>query len=200
MFIDVDRFKVVNDSLGHEAGDWLLQQIGARLAQAVRATDSVARFGGDEFVILFDGVADEAMAMALTDRVRRELTRPFSLEGDEDFYATVSLGVALAARSAAPPSWCATPTPPCTAPRRRAGPTAELFDTELRHEAVERLRTERALRRALTARRAAAPLPADLVAGERQDRGGRGARALGATGAGDRAAGRRSCRSPRSAG
>jgi diguanylate cyclase (GGDEF)-like protein/PAS domain S-box-containing protein len=147
VFIDVDRFKVVNDSLGHESGDWLLQQIGARLAQTVRASDSVARFGGDEFVILFDGVADEATAMKLTDRVRGELMRPFSLEGDEDFFTTVSLGVALSE----PGSGAADLVRDADAAMYRAkaagGGSAELFDSAMRDEAVERLRTERALRR-----------------------------------------------------
>ena len=149
VFIDVDRFKVVNDSLGHESGDWLLQQMGSRLAQAIRASDSVARFGGDEFVILFDQVADEDTAMLLTDRVRRELERPFSLEGDEDFYATSASAWRCPGRPPAPSTSCATPTPPCTAPRPRAAPTAELFDFAMRDAAVERLRTERALRRGL---------------------------------------------------
>jgi diguanylate cyclase (GGDEF)-like protein/PAS domain S-box-containing protein len=149
VFIDVDRFKVVNDSLGHEAGDWLLQQIGARLSQAVRATDSVARFGGDEFVILFDGVADEAMAMALTDRVRRELMRPFSHEGDEDFYATGSLGVALSSAISGAAELVRDADAAMYRAKAAGGAHAELFDSTLRHEAVERLRTERALRRGL---------------------------------------------------
>jgi diguanylate cyclase (GGDEF)-like protein/PAS domain S-box-containing protein len=149
VFIDVDRFKVVNDSLGHESGDWLLQQIGARLTQAVRASDSIARFGGDEFVILFDHVSDEETAMRLTDRVRRELTRPFSLEADDDYFATVSLGVALSG----PTSGAAELVRDADAAMYRAkaagGANAELFDSDMRHAAVERLRTERALRRGL---------------------------------------------------
>ena len=149
VFIDVDRFKVVNDSLGHESGDWLLQQIGARLAQAVRATDSVARFGGDEFVILFDGVADEHMAMKLTDRVRRELIRPFSLEGEDDFFATVSLGVALSSTTSGAAELVRDADAAMYRAKATGGARSELFDSQLRAEAVERLHTERALRRGI---------------------------------------------------
>ena len=149
VFIDVDRFKVVNDSLGHETGDALLVQIGARLTQAVRATDSVARFGGDEFVILFDGVADDDMAMHLTDRVRRELMRPFSLEGDDDFFTTGSLGVALSGATSGAAELVRDADAAMYRAKAAGGATAELFDSALRHEAVERLRTERALRRGL---------------------------------------------------
>jgi diguanylate cyclase (GGDEF)-like protein/PAS domain S-box-containing protein len=149
VFIDVDRFKVVNDSLGHETGDALLVQIGARLTQAVRATDSVARFGGDEFVILFDGVADDEMAMHLTDRVRRELMRPFSLEGDDDFFTTGSLGVALSGATSGAAELVRDADAAMYRAKAAGGATAELFDSALRHEAVERLRTERALRRGL---------------------------------------------------
>ena len=149
VFIDVDRFKVVNDSLGHETGDALLVQIGARLTQAVRTTDSVARFGGDEFVILFDGVADEEMAMHLTDRVRRELMRPFSLEGDDDFFTTGSLGVALSGATSGAAELVRDADAAMYRAKAAGGATAELFDSALRHQAVERLRTERALRRGL---------------------------------------------------
>ena len=149
MFIDVDRFKVVNDSLGHESGDWLLQQMGSRLAQAIRASDSVARFGGDEFVILFDQVADEDTAMLLTDRVRRELERPFSLEGDEDFYATVSLGVALSGPTTRAVDLVRDADAAMYRAKAAGGADSELFDFAMRDAAVERLRTERALRRGL---------------------------------------------------
>jgi diguanylate cyclase (GGDEF)-like protein/PAS domain S-box-containing protein len=149
VFIDVDRFKVVNDSLGHESGDWLLQQMGSRLAQAIRASDSVARFGGDEFVVLFDQVADERTAMLLTDRVRRELERPFSLEGDEDFYATVSLGVALSGPTTRAVDLVRDADAAMYRAKAAGGADAELFDFAMRDAAVERLRTERALRRGL---------------------------------------------------
>ena len=149
VFIDVDRFKVVNDSLGHESGDWLLQQIGARLTQAVRASDSVARFGGDEFVILFDGVADEQTAMKLTDRVRRELMRPFSLEGEEDFFATVSLGVAFSGATSGAAELVRDADAAMYRAKAAGGAQSELFDHAMRDAAVERLRTERALRQGL---------------------------------------------------
>ena len=183
------------------AGDWLLQQIGARLTQAVRASDSVARFGGDEFVILFDGVADEAMAMKLTDRVRRELMRPFSLEGDEDFFATGQpRGRAQRRRPAAPPSWCATPTRRCTGAKAAGGAQSELFDHAMRDAAVERLRTERALRQGLPRDELRLHYQPIFDLESRRDRGRRGARALGAPRPRARAARRASSAWPRSAG
>ena len=95
LLADLDQFKVVNDSLGHPAGDELLREIAPRLAAAVRANDTVARFGGDEFVILGDGVGDELAGDGARRAARRRLRRAVPRAGAE-MYVTASIGVALA--------------------------------------------------------------------------------------------------------
>jgi len=94
LFIDLDRFKNINDSLGHEAGDHLLQQLSERLRACVRDDDTVARFGGDEFVILLDDVAQQADVGEMAQKVLDELVQPFNIDGRQ-FYITASIGVSL---------------------------------------------------------------------------------------------------------
>ncbi len=94
MILDLDRFKEVNDTLGHHNGDLLLQEIGARLRTGLRESDSVARLGGDEFGLLLPHVADGDEAVMLGERVRAVLRRPFTLEG-VTLDLEASVGVAL---------------------------------------------------------------------------------------------------------
>jgi len=94
LFIDLDRFKNINDSLGHKTGDQLLVAIAARIGECLRPTDTIARLGGDEFAILLDGLEDWTMATAVADRVQNELLKPFSLNGHE-VYTTASIGIRL---------------------------------------------------------------------------------------------------------
>ncbi|HXW38411.1 MAG TPA: EAL domain-containing protein, partial [Acidimicrobiales bacterium] len=94
IFIDLDRFKLVNDSMGHAAGDRLLQVVAERLAQVIRPADTVARFGGDEFAVLCEEVGDESMARGLARRLSRTLEEPIEMpEGSA--YITASFGIAL---------------------------------------------------------------------------------------------------------
>ncbi len=95
LFLDLDRFKNVNDSLGHLAGDELLVEAGRRFESCLRPGDTVARLGGDEFAVLLEGLADEAAIETIATRVGRELEKPFQLDGHEVFI-TVSIGVAPA--------------------------------------------------------------------------------------------------------
>lgn len=95
LFLDLDRFKLVNDSLGHAAGDELLVAVGERLREAVRRGDLVARFGGDEFVILCEDVEGRSEAAALADRICRCLIMPFECEGTP-IHVRTSVGIALA--------------------------------------------------------------------------------------------------------
>lgn len=94
LVMDVDRFKVVNDSLGHAAGDGILVEIGRRIQESLRPADTVARLGGDEFGLLIEDVKDARDALAFAERLHKLLLWPFSVEGQEVF-ATASIGVVL---------------------------------------------------------------------------------------------------------
>ncbi|HEY4003102.1 MAG TPA: EAL domain-containing protein, partial [Candidatus Xenobia bacterium] len=98
VLLDLDRFKVINDSLGHGVGDELLRGIAQRLRQALRPTDIVARLGGDEFAILLDDLREVADARMVADRIQKLLTMPVLMDGRE-VYTTASLGIALSAES-----------------------------------------------------------------------------------------------------
>jgi len=101
LFVDLDRFKQVNDTLGHTAGDQLLIEAAGRISSVLRANDLVARLGGDEFVILCNGIPDEQQAVAAAHRIAGALERqPFILEGVE-VSVTASIGIALSAGSVA---------------------------------------------------------------------------------------------------
>jgi diguanylate cyclase (GGDEF)-like protein/PAS domain S-box-containing protein len=93
LFIDLDRFKIINEGLGHPVGDQLLVRVAYRLRQCVRPTDTVARVGGDEFVILLEDVRDEADPARVADRVQELLKEPFELDGHEVF-VSASIGIA----------------------------------------------------------------------------------------------------------
>lgn len=94
LFLDLDNFKVVNDSLGHRAGDQLLIMVGKRLQSCVRPSDTVARLGGDEFIVLLEEIVDGSKAGYLAERIAQQLEAPFSIEGHEVFLAA-SVGIAL---------------------------------------------------------------------------------------------------------
>ena len=118
MFIDLDRFKMVNDSFGHVTGDTLLKQVAARLVGCLRDTDTVARLGGDEFTIMLPDVAGAQMVGEVAQRVLGEFTQPFS-DGDHELFVSASIGISLFPRDGAtrPMSSSSMPTPRCTAPR-----------------------------------------------------------------------------------
>lgn len=94
LFLDLDRFKIINDSLGHLMGDELLIQLSHRLKSSLRPGDTVARLGGDEFTILLDDIKDVTDATLVADRIKKELSLPFSLD-EHDIFTTVSIGIAL---------------------------------------------------------------------------------------------------------
>jgi|GEM_PF-1267810 len=94
LFLDLDRFKLVNDSLGHSIGDQLLIAIAQRLQLCIRLEDTVARLGGDEFVLLLEGIESASDATRVAERIQRELAQPFHLSGQE-LFATASIGITL---------------------------------------------------------------------------------------------------------
>jgi diguanylate cyclase (GGDEF)-like protein/PAS domain S-box-containing protein len=95
MFLDLDNFKIVNDSIGHEAGDCLLIAVAERLRSCLRLEDTVARLGGDELAVLIEGVADHDEAVSVAERIAGSLRSPISLAGHE-LFVTASIGIALA--------------------------------------------------------------------------------------------------------
>lgn len=94
MFLDLDRFKLINDTLGHPLGDLMLQAIAQRLQACVREGDTLARFGGDEFTLLLPVIHGEADAILVAEKIKTALKSPFSIEGHE-LYTSVSIGIAL---------------------------------------------------------------------------------------------------------
>lgn len=94
LFLDLDRFKVLNDSRGHHAGDMLLISVARRLQSCLRNEDTLARFGGDEFTVLLEGIGDEGQAARLADRLLRRLEEPFEINGHR-VYTSASIGIAI---------------------------------------------------------------------------------------------------------
>ncbi len=150
LFLDVDNLKILNDSLGHKAGDELLLGIAPRLQDAVRATDTVARFGGDEFVILCEDVSGTEQAMATAARVLGAFDRPVQAGGAAR-HVSCSVGVVVAegATSRRPDELIGDADAAMYHAKARGRGRVELFDAGLRDRAVERLRVEEDLRRAL---------------------------------------------------
>ncbi len=97
LFIDLDNFKVINDSLGHDAGDHLLQAMAERLRTVVRDRDMLGRFGGDEFIVMLRDVSGTDDPLDIADRLRREIARPVVVDGAE-LFVTASIGITLADR------------------------------------------------------------------------------------------------------
>jgi diguanylate cyclase (GGDEF)-like protein/PAS domain S-box-containing protein len=152
LFLDVDRFKVVNDSLGHVRGDELLVSIGRRLSACLRPGDTVARLGGDEFTILLEDVASQADAVKVADRVQEALREPFQLNGQEVF-SGVSIGIAHGSELYAGPEDILrdADTALYRAKAQGRGRSIE-FDVSMHDRAVALLLLETDLRRALDRR------------------------------------------------
>jgi diguanylate cyclase (GGDEF)-like protein/PAS domain S-box-containing protein len=147
LFVDLDRFKLVNDGLGHGVGDALLLTAAQRMKAMVREDDTLARFGGDEFTVLCEGSSEEGVLVA--ERLLAELARPFVHEG-HDLHLTASIGIRV----------CELPTEDphvllrdadlaMYLAKERGRARFELFDSEVRTRFIHRLETERELRHAL---------------------------------------------------
>jgi diguanylate cyclase (GGDEF)-like protein/PAS domain S-box-containing protein len=148
MFVDVDRIKAANDSLGHRGGDELLTLIAARLDETVRAADTVARFGGDEFAIVCEGIT-EVEASAMAGRVLAAFEKPFPLTGG-DFIATISMGIVLTADpSVDPDKLVGDAEVAMYRAKDRGRNRAETFDEAMGVRSLARLDMETGLRAAL---------------------------------------------------
>jgi diguanylate cyclase (GGDEF)-like protein/PAS domain S-box-containing protein len=146
--LDLDRFKLINDSVGHAAGDTVLLALAPRLAAAVRATDTVARIGGDEFVVICPSIEGAHEATNIAERLAAEINRPLLVESGEYFF-TVSTGITLAAGPEdTPGSLLRDADAAMYRAKERGRGRHELFDEAMRTQATMRLRIEAELRRA----------------------------------------------------
>jgi diguanylate cyclase (GGDEF)-like protein/PAS domain S-box-containing protein len=149
LFIDLDRFKAVNDTLGHAAGDELLMLVAERLAGVLRDSDTVARFGGDEFVILAEDLDGDAEAIAVAERVLHTLEESFEV-GDAEISIRASVGVAVAHDRATDAEDLLREADMAMYRAKGAGGhDLELFDQSLREQVAARLDVDERLRHAL---------------------------------------------------
>ena len=149
LFLDLDRFKVVNDSLGHVLGDELLVAVAERLEAVVRSSDSVARLGGDEFAVLVDGMTHAAYAVRTAQRIQDALSAPFKV-GTHEIFTTVSIGVAVSTTGYDDPQDVLRDADIAMYRAKARGKARhEVFDTAMHERTVELLRFETDLRRAV---------------------------------------------------
>lgn len=147
-FIDLDRFKLVNDSLGHSVGDRMLIDIARRLRGAMRPEDTVSRFGGDEFTILGDNI-DESAAKVVAERISSSLAKPFVIDGRE-LFANASIGVSICRdHRAQAEAMLRDSDAAMYRAKERGGSNFEIFEGGMRSRATARLALENDLRRAI---------------------------------------------------
>ena len=149
LFLDLDRFKVVNDSVGHLIGDKLLIKIARRLEKSIAPTDTVARLGGDEFTILLENISSKSEATLVAESIYQTLSFPFHIEGYE-LFTTASIGIALSSEGYEKPEDLLRDADLTMHSAKEHGKARyEVFDNSLRDRALQRLELETNLRRAL---------------------------------------------------
>jgi len=149
LFIDLDRFKNINDSLGHGIGDHLLIALARRLEGCLRPSDTVSRLGGDEFAILLNGLDDARDAIGVAERIQAGLMQPFNLGGHE-VYTTASIGITLSSTNYEQPEHVLRDADTAMYRAKEKGKARhELFDTVMHAHAVALLKLENDLRRAV---------------------------------------------------
>lgn len=149
LFCDVDRFKRINDSLGHEAGDLLLVELARRLRATIRGADTAGRLSGDEFLVICEELARPEDALTLAERIRAVTDEPI-LVADQEIAVTLSIGVAYAAPDDRPSQLLRRADTAMYEAKERGRGRYEVFDEALRERARERLRLEGELRSAVT--------------------------------------------------
>ena len=152
LFLDLDRFKVVNDSLGHSVGDELLSETARRLEQTIRPDDTVARLGGDEFVVVIGNMIRTTDALVAAERVRSAVAQPVTL-GNESTVVTTSVGIAIAFGDESPAELLQDADTAMYRAKEGGRDRAEMFDDHLRAQAVRRHSVEQTLRSALENKR-----------------------------------------------
>lgn len=149
LFLDLDNFKLINDTIGHAAGDDMLRTVASRLGAACRGGDTAARVGGDEFVMVCENVVHEEEVYSLARRVSDALAAPISIN-DSDFISTVSIGIAVGHENTHSPEQLLRDADLAMYRAKQHGKnTIEVFDEALRLHALERVDIERQLRAAL---------------------------------------------------
>lgn len=153
LFLDVDRFKLVNDSLGHSLGDKLLAEIGRRLTACVGDTGEVARFGGDEFILLTREDRDETASVKLAERIHAELSQPFAID-DREVFSSAGIGIVRVSPDYESPDHIIRDADTAMHEAKKAGKrdgkgSYRLFHARMRQRAVRRLALETDLRKAL---------------------------------------------------
>ena len=149
LLVDLDDFKVVNDSLGHGAGDRLLSGVAERLCRVLRPDDVISRFGGDEFTVLLPGITSESYALQVAQRLAESLREPLVLDGERR-YVTASVGVSFSGPGEDDPNALLRDADAAMYRAKELGKSrCEVFDDSMRDRAMERLELESGLRHAL---------------------------------------------------
>ena len=151
MYLDLDRFKNVNDSLGHKAGDELLVEVARRMKATVRPTDTLARLGGDEFAILLEDMDRARGAVSLAERLQRELQKPFKLRSME-LSSSASIGITFSSIGYTSPEQIIRDADTAMYKAKSSGKARHaIFDAGLQQHVLEQMRLESELRRGLAA-------------------------------------------------
>ena len=150
VYLDLDRFKLINDGLGHGAGDELLRAVARRIERSVRSSDTVGRLGGDEFIVVYDGLQEESEIVTLVRRIEAALGQPCPL-GDEEVFIGASVGISIGDGTEGSEELIRRADEAMYEAKRAGRGRYEVFREGLRAQAVQRLQTENDLHRAVEA-------------------------------------------------